>query len=185
MSRKKHHDVDDDTAQGDVESASEAVNEAAGPQDDPMVVLTREKDALFDQLRRVSADYQNYMRRAQSNLSDERDLARAQVIKSLLGVLDHFDHALSVEAESDDAKALMDGVRIVHDELMKVLGQLGLARVEPRVGDAFDPERHEAMLRQAAEGVEANHITLTLQPGYSYGQRTLRAAKVAVAPESE
>ncbi|MAE61464.1 MAG: nucleotide exchange factor GrpE, partial [Planctomycetaceae bacterium] len=161
------------------------VEETAEEEVDPLTAMTREKDEVFAQLQRVSADYQNYMRRAQHNQRESAELARADVIKTLLGVLDHFDHALSAEAEGDEAKALMDGVRIVHDELMKVLTQSGLGRVEPAVGDAFDPEQHEALMRQSAEGVEANHITAALQPGYRYGRRTLRAAKVAVAPESE
>jgi len=144
-----------------------------------------ERDELYARLQRVSADYQNYMKRSAQNLTDSVELARGDLLKQLVPVMDHFDNALSAEPTSDEARSLHDGLRIVRDELLKVMRDNGVERVEPEVGQAFDPSRHEAMMRQPAEGVEPNHVTMTMQPGYIYGRRTLRAAKVAVAPEGE
>ena len=56
-----------------------------------------------------------------------------------------------------------------------------MQRIEPVVGDEFDPNRHEAVMRQPAEGIAPNHIVSVLQPGYAMGDQVLRPAKVAVA----
>lgn len=162
--------------------------DAPSPEADPAQraeALQAERDQLYDRLQRVSADYQNYMRRAANNLNESIELARGDLLKNFIPVLDHFDNALSVEPASEEARRLADGVQIVRDELLKVLQQAGVDRIEVAVGEPFDPHRHEAMMRQPAEGVEPFHVSMFMQPGYAYGKRTLRPAKVAVAPEVE
>lgn len=144
--------------------------------------LQRERDELFDRLQRVSADYANYIKRSTQNLSDSIEFARGDLMKQLIPVLDHFENALGVEPASDDAKALRDGVKIVRDELLKVMQMAGVEKIDANVGDTFDPTIHEAMLRQPVEGVKANCVSMVFSPGYRFGKRTLRPAKVAVAP---
>jgi molecular chaperone GrpE len=74
---------------------------------------------------------------------------------------------------------------MVREEMLKILEQLGVRRIDPEPGDRFDPHIHEAMMRQQAEGVEPNHVAQAFAPGYVYKHRTLRPAKVAVVPEPE
>ena len=150
----------------------------------PATSLQAERDELYGRLQRVSADYQNYMRRAQQDSARAVELARGDMARMFIPVLDHFDNALDREPASEDAKALYAGVKIVRDELLKTLNQLGVERIEVKPGEPFDPEIHEAMLHQPAEGVEPNHVSLFMQPGYRLGSRTLRPAKVAVAPDA-
>jgi len=182
--------VDESVEQTEHESPEEhdapEQNEHGNPDqraDDPVQALQDERDELYARLQRVSADYQNYMKRSENNLLDSIHLASGDILKQFIPVLDHFDTALNTETESDEAKSLYDGFRIVRDELLKVLQQAGVERIDPQVGDAFDPHRHEAMLRQESETVEPGHIAQVFQPGYVYKNRTLRAAKVAVVPE--
>ncbi len=175
------------------QAAQEPAEQPAAPPDDestghqgpvdPQAAIEAERDELYARLQRVSADYQNYMRRSAQNLEDGVELARGDLLRQLVPVLDHFDNALAAAPEAAEAKSLHDGLRIVRDELLKVLRDNGVQRIEPEVGEPFNPEQHEAMLRQPADGVAPNHVTVTMQPGYVYGKRTLRAAKVAVAPE--
>ncbi len=144
--------------------------------------LQAERDELFERLQRVSADYQNYMRRAAQDQQTQVKLAKASVIRGFFPVIDHFDNALENEPTEGEAKALHDGVKIVRDEFLRVMQMAGVEQVTPSVGEVFDPERHEAMLHQPAEGVEPNCVSMVFQPGYVMGDRTLRPAKVAVAP---
>lgn len=169
------HEPQDEFLEGESAASDEPLDEYAA--------LQAERDELFARLQRVSADYQNYMRRAEANLADSVQFAKGDTLRTFIPVLDHFDTALATEPKSDDARSLHDGVRIVRDELLKVLQQAGVERFEPAVGDAFDPHRHEAMLQQPAEGVAPNHIAATFLPGYAYRNRTLRPAKVAVVPQ--
>jgi molecular chaperone GrpE len=171
-----------DSAQPTPESAGPGPAPASEPAIDPLQALRQEKDELYQRLLRVSADYQNYVRRSEAGRADDIDRARGDLFKLLLPVLDHFDTALSNEPASDDGKALSTGVKIVRDELLKVLAQQGVERLTAKVGEPFDPRLHEAMLRQPAPGVESNHVSSAFQPGYVFRGRTLRPAKVAVAP---
>ena len=150
---------------------------------DPDEALQRERDELFERLQRVSADYANYIKRSTQNLSDGIEFAKGDLFKQLIPVLDHFDNALEVKPSNDDAKALHNGVEIVRDELLKVLQMAGVKKIDAKVGDVFDPTIHEAMLHQPAKGVKPNHVSMVFSPGYRHGKRTLRPAKVAVAPE--
>ena len=150
--------------------------------DDPLATLQVERDELYERLQRVSADYQNYMRRSQQNLAQSVELARGDLAKQFIPVLDHFDNALAEPPTSDEAVKLYEGLRIVRDELLRVLQGAGIERIDVEVGQPFDPNIHEAMLRQPAEGVEPNSVSAFMQPGYRHGDRTLRPAKVAVAP---
>ena len=147
---------------------------------DAIAQLENEKAEIFGRLQRVSADYQNYVRRAEQNVIDAGEFARAEVFRRIVPVLDHFDTALGQEPTTDEARSLATGVRIVRDELLKVLQQMGVERIDARQGDEFDPHLHEALMQQPVKGIAANHVAQQLQPGYRYKQRIIRPAKVAV-----
>lgn len=153
----------------------------AGAESDPLVEMQAERDALDDKLRRTMADYQNYARRAEQNIVVARQQAVIEVARKLVAVLDHFDHALAVDTETMSAADLLKGVGIVHDELIRALGSFGVQRVDVEPGEPFDPNRHEALMRQADTGIEANHITAQLQPGYVIDDKTIRPVKVSIA----
>jgi molecular chaperone GrpE len=134
-----------------------------------------------DRLRAL-AELRNNQRRASEN---EVRVSRASVagaLRSILTVLDQMDLALAQSTEGMSAQQFAQGVQLARDEFIKTLEDLGAKIIEPSVGDEFDPQRHEAMLQQPAEGIESGHITMVMQPGFSTELHVLRAAKVAVAP---
>ncbi|MCZ6834597.1 MAG: nucleotide exchange factor GrpE [Planctomycetota bacterium] len=132
--------------------------------------------------QRALADFRNYQRRSLENEQQALRTGKRNVIGSLLPVLDHFDLALNQDFEGTSIETLLNGVKIVRDEITKALQLHGVQIIEPSVGDEFDPNRHEAMLKQEAEGIEPNGIVMILQQGYAMGDVVLRPAKVAVAP---
>ncbi len=148
---------------------------------DPLAEAQAERDALEDKLKRTMADYQNFARRAEQNVVVARQQAVIDVAKQLVTVLDHFDHALAVDTESMSAEDLLKGVGIVHDELMRALSSFGVKRVDVEPGELFDPNKHEALMRQPDTDIESNHVTAQLQPGYVINDMTIRAAKVSIA----
>jgi molecular chaperone GrpE len=95
--------------------------------------------------------------------------------------MDQFDHALLIDPHKTDSAALLEGVKIVRDTLMRSFEGFGIKRLEVEPGTEFNPMIHEAMMRQEVEGIETNHVTMQLQPGYLLKEKTLRPAKVAVA----
>jgi molecular chaperone GrpE len=81
-----------------------------------------------------------------------------------------------------NAQAAHDGLRMLRDELVKALEKAGVETILPRVGDAFDPRLHEAIMQQSAPDVASGHVAGVFQSGFQMGDTVIRAAKVAVAP---
>ena len=138
-------------------------------------------DELQHRLLRVSADFENYKRRAAINTQTSLEQQLIGIARDLVPVLDHFDRALELDLDKSSTADLLNGVTIVRDELLRVLSRYGIERVEASAGDPFDPNRHEAMMRQPVEGIEADHVAVQLQPGYMLKDKTIRPAGVSVA----
>jgi len=155
--------------------------QAADPELDALERLQAERDDFEHRLLRVSADYQNFARRAQQNVDIAVEQKLMDVGRGLVTVLDHFDRALGVDAQSTTAEDVMQGVSMVKSELLVTLSRYGIERVEVEVGDEFDPVRHEALMRQPSTEVDSNCITMQMQPGYMIGEKVLRPAQVGVA----
>lgn len=176
-------DFDLDEAEGALEFPDlELDGDGAPPAEaDPLSDMRVERDALEDKLRRTIADYQNFARRAEQNVVMARRQQLIDVAKQLVPVLDHFEHALAVDTEKISAADLLKGVGIVRDELMRTLASFGVQRLDVQAGEAFDPNRHEALMRQPGGKIESNHVTAQLQPGYMLNDVTIRPAKVSIA----
>jgi len=175
--------MEDNTEQGDDASLnfSEATDAAERTVEQDMNDLSARCLELEAKLLRAAADYQNFVRRSHQNVSAARDQQVGDMAKDLLPVLDHFDIALAVDTEKTSAKSLLEGLIMVRDELTRTLGKYGIERITATPGEEFDPTRHEAMMRQKAQGIATNHVVMQLQPGYVLRERTLRPAKVSVA----
>ncbi|MCL2640011.1 MAG: nucleotide exchange factor GrpE [Phycisphaerales bacterium] len=142
--------------------------------------LCEENADLKAKLIRWQADFQNLQRRAAREILDAKQSADADFAKSLLTVLDHFDMALSVDPTKVDAKTVIDGVRIIYDELRKVLTNRGIESFDP-TNQPFDPHQHEAIMHEPSDQHEPMIVTQTFQPGYKTAARILRHAKVKVS----
>lgn len=172
-----------DAAEGVQFDAEQAAGDAAPTEQDVLARVQQERDELEQKLLRVSADYQNFARRAQQNITAAGEQKLMDVARGLVTVLDHFDRALEAAsgADADTQGDLHRGVTMVHQELLATLGRFGIERVDVTVGEPFDPVRHEALMRQPAEGVDSNHVTMQMQPGYVIGEKVVRPAQVGVA----
>lgn len=162
------------------ESIDAAQHEAQTQEQDVLSRLQAERDDLESRLLRVSADYQNFARRAQQNVDSAVQQKLMDVARGLITVLDHFDRALDVET-SDEPTGLVQGVTMVHSEMLATLNRFGIERLDVEIGSEFDPVRHEALMRQPSEEIESNHVTMQMQPGYMLGDRVIRPAQVGVA----
>ena len=149
--------------------------------EDELVVLKRERDELEAKLLRTAADYQNFARRSQQNISSAAEQQLMSMARDLLTIMDHFDHAMNIDVEKTTMAGLLEGIQIVRDEMIKTLERFGVKRMNVSVGDEFDPSRHEAMMHQRVETLNSNQIAIELQTGYTLGDMTLRPAKVSVA----
>lgn len=163
------------------EAADGAVQDDGPEGEDEATALRRERDELNARMLRLAADYQNFQRRAQQNVTSAEEQQAMSLARSLVPVLDHFDRALEIDPEKSKLADLLQGVQMVRDELLRALGRFGVQRLTPEPGEAFDPERHEALMRQPHDEIESGHVIMQLEPGYLLNDKTVRPAKVAVA----
>lgn len=132
---------------------------------------------------RAQAEIQNVRRRAEQDVEKAHKFALEKFAKELLNVVDNLERGLNAldQAVTDEkTQALVDGVEMTHKELVSTLAKFGVDAVG-NVGEAFNPELHQAISMQPAEGVEPNHISVVLQKGYTLQGRILRPAMVMVA----
>jgi molecular chaperone GrpE len=144
-----------------------------------------QRDELQDKLLRAAADHQNFQRRASGNEREARTGATQGVVQSLIPLLDTFEMALLQDAEKVSAQQVIDGVKMIRDEFLRMLSGYGVTAIDPKVGDEFNPMEHSAVMQQAVEGIEPGHISLNMGIGYKLGDRVVRPAKVAVVPTTD
>jgi molecular chaperone GrpE len=80
------------------------------------------------------------------------------------------------------AEQIASGVKVIRDELFRVLQKHGVSLIEPAAGDEFDPHRHQAVTQMQDESVQPGHVVRSLQTGYALNDRVIRPASVAVRP---
>ena len=132
---------------------------------------------------RAQAEIQNIRRRAEQEVEKAHKFALEKFSKELLTVVDNLERGLAAldKAVSDETtQALVDGVEMTHKEFISTLAKFGVQAVGA-VGEVFNPELHQAISMQPAEGIDANHISQVLQKGYTLQGRVLRPAMVMVA----
>jgi molecular chaperone GrpE len=147
-----------------------------------------EKELAEERIRamRLMADFQNFQRRATSNERVARAQGISAVVTSVVPVIDHFDLALAQDPSKASVQQIVEGVKVIREELLRVLTRHGVQVVSPVQNDVFVPGKHEAIMQMPAEGVASGHVAQTFQPGFVLreGEQefVLRPAKVAVAP---
>jgi molecular chaperone GrpE len=150
---------------------------AAGLADDRVAKLEQQVAERTADLQRLQAEYINYRRRVERDREAVRETAVVNVLANLLPVLDDIGRAR-------DHGELEGGFRSVGEALEAVVEKLGLARFGT-VGEPFDPMVHEALMHSYSGEVTEPTCVQVLQPGYRFGDRVVRPARVAVAePEA-
>ena len=139
--------------------------------------LQKERDDTVNLVQRLQADFDNFRKRNASVHLESLEEGARNLVKELLPVLDNFDRAMEKAGEADSAWA--DGIKLVQKQLMDVLKKNGLEEIP--ANDKFDPELHEAVMQDDAQGVETNTITAVLQKGYKVNDRIIRHSMVKVA----
>lgn len=126
---------------------------------------------------RLMAEFQNFKRRAAREKSDIHAYANEKIIGELLPVLDNFERAL--DTKSEDVEGYAKGMELIFTQLRTALEHAGLAEI-PAMGEAFDPNVHNAVMTEDSEEIEDNHISKVLQKGYKLNDKVIRPSMVAV-----
>lgn len=177
----------DADAQADEQAdASEESEASAAPNADVRIAeLEQEIATLKDQALRVRAEGENIKKRTEREVAAAKVYGIERFATDVLSVVDNLGRALlTLEGTAkddlgDNAKNLMEGIELTEKNLMAVLARHGIKAV-PGKGSKFDPNVHQAVA-QIPSDEEKGHVAEVMQVGFTIGERTLRAAMVAVS----
>lgn len=186
MTEKKKHKHEDQDAVEVEEVQAEAVAESNNTEQ-----LSAEIEALKKQLdeanaktsefrdswMRSQAEFQNYKKRLERDNELTYVSMKGDIVKKVLPVLDDLERALQ-NRPADNSWA--NGIELIARKLQYVLDSEGIKRIEAE-GREFDPNFHEAISHEPADGVKSGFVIAVVQNGYMLGERVIRPALVRVA----
>ena len=164
--------------------ASESNQAEASENNEPVLTELEKAQAEAAEMKtrylRSVADMENYRKRIAREKQDIIRNAAANVVESLLPVLDNMKLGLQAAENHPEAKDVTFGFKMVDDQLKKSLSEQGLEELIPD-GDTFDPNFHECVAHQPSEDVAEDIIIQTVRAGYRLNDRLIRAANVIVS----
>jgi molecular chaperone GrpE len=139
-------------------------------------------DEYWDRLLRVSADFDNYRKRAARERQEAIRFANESLLEKLIPILDSLEMALGAanQPQGANTEALKTGVNMIYDQLRSALADAGVEEVSA-LGKPFDPNWHEAVAQQESAAVPEGHVLQQIRKGYKLKERLLRPASVIVA----
>ena len=143
--------------------------------------LKQEHETLQSQYMRIAADFDNFRKRQSRDQDDIRQQLVCSTLSEILPVVDNFERARQqLNPEGEEAQALHRSYQGLYKQLVDVLKQQGVARMEV-VGQLFDPTLHEAVLREESTEQPEDVVIEELQRGYHLNGKVLRHALVKVS----
>lgn len=174
----------EDAAEGSEEEApEEAASEAAAMQEEIEALkgqvekLTGDLQEKKDRLLRLQADFENFRRRSAKEREEISAVVTQNFCKDMLPLLDNFERAMA--AETKDVEAFQKGVEMIFTQFQEVLKKNGLEQIEA-VGQKFDPNFHQAVMRVEDPEREDDTVAQELQKGYMVKGRVIRPSMVQV-----
>ncbi len=134
--------------------------------------------------KHIQSQFESYKARMQKEKADWFNYGNESLLKELLVVIDSLELALQHGGESEEAKALKQGVELTRKQFLNVLAKFGVSVVEPG-GEQFNPEYHQAMSQKEDDTVPHNTVVEVHQKGYKLKDRLLRPAMVIVSRRQE
>lgn len=147
-----------------------------------LLIAITEKNRLHeemsDRLKRLQADFDNFRRRTRQEKEELSTTVAEGILLQLLPVMDNFDRALAIEANAN-AAAIKSGIEMIYRQFSITVEQLGLTSIKA-VGEQFDPQYHEAVMRVEDDKQTDGLIAEELQKGYMVRSKVIRPSMVKV-----
>ena len=172
-----------DNSTGEEEAAeafAQQVDAACAEEGDEPIDLAAELAAEKDRFLRLQAEMQNVRTRLSRELADERRYAPLPLLRDLLPVVDNIDRAVEAAEQQGEASSLLEGFKLVRQQLISALEQHQCEAIDA-LGQPFDPQVHEAILKQSSDEHPADHVALVTQQGYQLHDRVVRPSLVIVS----
>ncbi|PST66633.1 nucleotide exchange factor GrpE [Shewanella algae] len=148
---------------------------------DAQATVEEQKDSVI----RAAAEVDNIRRRAAQDVEKAHKFALEKFSNELLPVIDNMERALVGADKADEAtKPLFEGVELTLKSFLSAVEKFGVKQIDP-LGEAFNPEQHQAIGMQPSAEFPANTVMLVMQKGYQLNERLLRPAMVMVSKGGE
>jgi molecular chaperone GrpE len=144
----------------------------------------QKRDEYLYLAQRTRADFENYQKRMKRDQAEERRYAQAPLAADLLPALDNLERATAAAEQAGEKGPLVQGVAMVHTQLLDILRRHGVTRIEAQ-GQPFDPNCHQAVSQQPSKEHPPMTVVQVLEPGYRIHDRVLRPARVVVSTAPE
>ena len=141
--------------------------------------LANEIAALRDKLVRNAAEFDNFKKRTAKERDELYSMGVCAAVEKLLPVKDNLERALTT-IEGAEAGTIADGVKMIDKQFCDVLADIGV-EVIPSVGEAFDPEKHDAVMHDDNEELGENTVSEEFMKGYMYKNKVIRHSMVKVS----
>jgi molecular chaperone GrpE len=141
-------------------------------------------DILKDRLLRLQADFDNFRKRTARERQEWQAFATEQLIKDFLAVVDHFELGLVTAEKNQTPPAVLDGFKLVYEQMLGLLKKQGVTVLTAAPGSAFDPHQHEAISHMPSEEHPADVVIAETRRGYKLGDKLIRPLQVVVSSGS-
>lgn len=155
-------------------------NKSGSPAEQKISGLEQQVSEANERALRSHAELENFRKRSQRELVEERRYAVVPLVRDLLPVVDNLERAMEAAQKSPDSSGLLEGVKMVASQLESVLKQHQCVRIET-VGTPFDPNLHQALAQEPSDQYPAGTISRAPQSGYKLHDRVIRPAQVFVS----
>ena len=173
--------AEDQTIQDDEKINAEDLKDTITNNDARLEQLEKDHETLKSQYVRIAADFDNFRKRQSRDQDDLKIQLVSKALTAILPIVDNFERARQqLKPESDEAQTLHRSYQGLYKQLVEVLKQQGVAPMRV-VGQHFDPNLHEAVLREPSQEFKEDIITEELQRGYHLEGKVLRHALVKVS----
>ena len=176
-------------ADGTRANATASAEANANAEPDPFKVLEAlqaENVELKDRSLRTLAEMENLRRRTEREVTDAKAYGVTSFAREMLGFADNLRRAVEavpaevLEGADPAVKSFVEGIDLTERDFLARLARFGVKQMEP-LGKKFDPNQHEVLFEIPDESVPTGTVKQIVEPGYTIGERTLRAAKVGVS----
>jgi len=167
-----------ETSPDDV-AAEELVQEIESMQGE-LEQLRKDAEESRDHYLRVLADFDNFRKRQREEVTRRISVAREDLLLKLLPIVDNFGRALQSAEQQHSYESMVEGVSLTLRQILDLLSQEGVQPVEA-VGQEFNPELHEAVMRVETDEYPEGTVIEELERGYTLDGRILRPSRVSVA----
>jgi len=189
MEEQKHHEIEIEEKENDEVLLEEHKEEPKKRKKKDEIIEELQKTleekentlkTLQNKLLYLQADFENFKKQKNKEKQELLKFGNEVLINELLPILDNLERALEHASTTENITSIVEGVKIIHAEFLKVLEEYGVTRVEA-VGKKFDPNVHEAVFQEVRDDVEPGTVVSEFQKGYLLNGRLIRPSRVIVS----